>query len=162
MRQWWLGLEQRERRTLILGVSALAVILAYFLLWRPAHLGATRAATKLRQEEALLTWMQRAAAEARQLQQSGGGSSATNGQSLFALADQSARAAGLADAIRRVEPSGADHVRISLQDAAFDRVVTWLGGLSAKQGVAVDAATIRQGKAPGKVNAQLVLKGPAQ
>lgn len=162
MKQWWLGLEQRERRTLILGASVLAVILAYFLLWRPAHHGAVRAATKLRQEQALLSWMRAAAAEARQLRGTNGAVQTANGQSLFALADQSARAAGLADAIRRVAPSGTGHVRISLQNAAFDRVVAWLGTLSAKRGVSVETATIRQGNAPGKVNAQLVLKGSGQ
>jgi len=165
MKQWWDNLQASERRTLTLGGIALAVILFYFMIWLPGHQGAAMLEQQVTEARRLKSWMQQASAEARAL----GAAAApaptpggNGGQGLFALADQSARQAGLANAIRRVEPSGNNRVRVNLEQASFDDMIRWLATLKTRHGVEVDNITVRAANAAGRVNVQLMLEGPAQ
>lgn len=161
-RQWWSGLEPRERRTLTLGGIALAIILYVFVLWLPAHRGAERLETRLTEQRTLLAWMQQAAAEAQSLRAAGGGNVVgTGNQALFSFVDQSAREAGLASALRQVEPSGENQVRVALQQASFDVLIGWLATLKSRHGVEASGLSVRRTDTPGLVDAQLVLETPA-
>jgi general secretion pathway protein M len=162
-RQWWNGLEARERRTLAYGGVALAIILYVFLIWLPAHRGADRLETRLTEQRALLSWMQQAAAEAQSLRgaDDSGTAVGTGGQALFSFVDQSAREAGLADALRQVEPTGDRRIRVTLQQANFDVLMHWLARLQSRHGVDTSALSVRRTDAPGLVDAQLVLESQA-
>lgn len=161
-RQWWNGLEARERRTLTLGAVALAVIVFVFAIWLPAHRGAEAQAARLADRRVALAWMQQAAAEARLLQAAGGGArTGLGGQSLFSFVDKSARDAGLGSAIRQVEPTEDQRVRVNLQQASFDTVVNWLATLKSRNGIEAEQLSVRRGADAGKVDVQIVLQGPA-
>lgn len=160
-KQWWSGLEARERRTLILGGIALAIILYIFAIWLPAHRKADALEARLAEQQALLAWMQQASAEAQALRAASGGGNTvvgTGNQALFSFVDQSAREAGLADALRQVEPTGDQRVRVTLQKANFDVVMNWLATLKTRHGVDASALTIRRTDTEGLVDAQLVLE----
>jgi general secretion pathway protein M len=163
MKQWWEGLQARERRTLMLGALALGIMFFYFGIWQPTHTRAAALEQQVADQRVLLAWMQQASAEARALQGSAPARSAagTSGQGLFALADQSARQAGLGNAIRRVEPSGNNRVRVNLEQASFDDMVRWLATLKSRHGIEIDTLSVRAGNEPGRVNAQLLLEAPA-
>ena len=162
--QWWTGLEARERRTLLIGGIALAIILYLFVIWLPAHRTVERLETRLTEQHSLLAWMQQAGATAQALRAVGGGNGQIVGignQALFSFVDQSAREAGLADALRQVEPTGEQRVRVTLQQANFDVLMNWLVTLKTRHGVDVSALSVRRGETPGLVDAQLVLESPA-
>lgn len=161
IRQVWEGLETRERRTLLLGAIALAIICYIFVIWLPAHRQADALQARVAEQRALLAWMQQAAVEAQALQAAGANpTAAAGGQSLFSLVDQSARQAGLASALRQVEPSGEHSVRVNFQQASFDALLGWLVRLKTQHGVQASLLSVRSAEAPGRVNAQLVLEGP--
>jgi len=158
--EWWNGLAARERRTLILGAIALAIIFYVFIIWLPAHRQADQLRTRLAEQKATLAWMQQAAAEFRALRGSAAPApTALGGQSLFSLVDQSARQAGLGNALRQVEPTGDKRVRVSLQQASFDSMVTWLATLKNQYGIEATLLSVRPTDSPGQVNAQLELGG---
>lgn len=162
-RQWWAGLEARERRTLLIGGVALVIILYLFGIWLPAHRNAERLEERLAAQRSLLAWMQQADAEAQSLRAGGGGSGQTVGigsQALFSFVDQSAREAGLASALRQVEPTGEQRVRVTLQQANFDVLINWLVTLKTRHGIDTSALSVRRGDKPGLVDAQLVLEAP--
>jgi len=73
------------------------------------------------------------------------------------LVDRTGREAGLGAAIRDQSPSGEHGLRLRLEAASFDVLITWLASLQQQHGVSVDAATIDAGAAPGLVNASLTL-----
>lgn len=161
MKAWWDSLQERERRTLMIGGGALIVILFYFMIWLPGHQGAEQLERDVVEARLLHTFMQQAHREAQTF---GGSTQQTpnangSGQGLFALADQSARQAGLGNAIRRVEPSGENRVRVNLENAGFDDTIDWLVTLHARHGISVDNLTVRTGDAPGRVNVQMQLEG---
>jgi general secretion pathway protein M len=164
LRERWNNLEARERRTLTVGAVALAVILYVFVIWLPAHRNAEALEERLAQQRVLLAWMQQAAAEAQTLKGATGGVQRQDlgDQNLFSFIDKNAREAGLGEAIRQVEPTNDQRVRVSLQRASFDTVIGWLANLKMRYGVEVNQLGLRRGADPGLVDVQLVLEGPAQ
>lgn len=160
MREWWYGLEARERRTLAIGGIALAVILFIFAVWLPAQRGVDEMQAQVEQQRSLLNWMQQSAAEVRALKGSGASAPKTrdSGQALYALADETARKAGLGDSIREVSPSGENRVRVDLQGADFDKLIRWLSGLRKEYGIQASPLSVRETDRPGRVNAQVVLE----
>lgn len=162
VRQWWTGLESRERRTLLIGGAALVVILYVFVIWLPVHRDVDQLQERLAAQRSLLAWMQQTGAEAQALRATGGDQVVgTGNQALFSFVDQSAREAGLASALRQIEPTGEQRVRVTLQQAEFDRLASWLVMLKTRHGVDTNAASIRRGDADGLVDAQLVLEAMA-
>jgi general secretion pathway protein M len=64
--------------------------------------------------------------------------------------------------LQRVEPEGANGVRVWLEQAPFDDVLRWLDKLSTERGVRVTAfATERRAEQPGRADVRVVLEGGA-
>ncbi len=164
MKEWWLGLQARERRTLMIGGVALAITLLYFGLWDPFQSNLKRMEQAVEKNQALLLWMERSAAEVKQLTRAGSGAGnrrATSGRSLLALVDQTAKRSRLGVALKRVEPEGKDAVRVWLEQASFDDMMSWLIQLERKNGITIETITVDRQEAPGRVNARIRFKGPA-
>lgn len=162
MRAWWERLQARERRVLGIGGLVVALLLGYAFLWYPlAHLRATLSTRVARQHEDL-TWMRQHLAQAQELKAQGVRSHADRqGKSLLALADVSARGAGLAGALKRVEPTGGNSVRVSFEIADFDTLMNWLDSLGRDYGVQVTDFSADKVEGLGLVNARATLEDSA-
>ena len=159
MKQWFEGLESRERIMLFAGVIVLAVFLFYGLVWQPFHSGYERLQSTISEQRATALWIQEGAAKVRQLKGAGGmASQGLGGRSLLAVTDSTARAGGLAAAMKRIEPEGRNGVRVWLEGASFDRFVSWLGLLSSKYRINPDSVSMEKGDATGQVNVRLTLQ----
>jgi general secretion pathway protein M len=77
------------------------------------------------------------------------------GQSLVTVIDRTTRDAGLGGSLRGTEPSGISGVRVRLEGASFETLVTWLLRVEREYGLAIPAATLEKTDAPGRVNASL-------
>ena len=82
------------------------------------------------------------------------------GKSLFALADVTARGAGLATALKRVEPTGPKSVRVSFETANFDALIGWIDGLARDYGVQATDLSADRVEGVGLVNARVALEEP--
>lgn len=153
------GLGARERFLLLIGAVLIALVLLYGLLWKPLGDRVASLRATVAEQGALHQWMQATGQEIRQLRGQRRPERAERA-SLLALADRTARERGLGAAIRRVEPEGADKVRIQLEQAPFDDMVVWLEQLVARHGVRIDIITIDARDQPGLVNARLTLHSP--
>jgi general secretion pathway protein M len=162
MRVWWNKLQARERRMLGVGAVVVALLLGYAFAWYPlAHLRATLTTRVARQQEDL-NWMLLHAAQAKDIKTRGANSSADRqGKSLLALADVSARGAGLAGALKRVEPTGGNSVRVSFEIADFDNLINWLDALGRDYGVQVTDFSADKVEGLGLVNARATLEDSA-
>lgn len=158
MKNWWNNLQPREQRVLGIGGIALVLLLGWGVVWEPWQREMARLEHSVAEQEALLAWMRQAASEVKQLRGSGGAATRTNGQSLLALADSTARAAGLAERVNRIQPDGQGTVRVWLDGVAFDAMLLWLDDLR-QYGVSVDGLAVDRESAAGRVNARLVLRG---
>jgi general secretion pathway protein M len=155
LRARWTALAPRERRTLALGGIALALILAYLLVWAPVTRLHHKREVALADARALAVQLEKLAAEVQAHR--GGATPVATSQSLLALVDQTRKASSLTKPPSRLEPEGDSTVRIWMEDAPFDALVRWLGDLQTRYGVRVDAADIERQSGSGLVNARLTL-----
>lgn len=160
---WWAGLQPRERNVLAIGAIVVALLLGWALLWYPLAHARHELSARVARENADLTWMRQAQAQAHALHAQGSrGQVSRQGKSLLALADASARSAGLAGALKRVEPTGNDNVRVTFDVADFDALVNWLDALGRDYGVQVTDLSVDKVEGLGLVNARVTLRDSAR
>lgn len=161
MKDWFYGLEPRERLVLGAGAAVLALVLVYALIWDPLAGRYRQLQERVASQQETLIWMQQAAIRIKALRGAApGGGRGLGGRSLMAVVDQSARAGGLADSIKRIEPDGTKGVKVWLEGAAFDPMVIWLGDLARNYGVEAGSLSIEP-QGAGRVNARLTLSEPS-
>ena len=103
-------------------------------------------------------WMEQAGARYQKLADRGDtASSGAGNEALYALADRTAREAGLGDAIQGVTPEQDNRVRVNLSGVGFDAMVQWLATLRRDFQVRTATASFERIAEPGQVNARLVL-----
>ncbi len=158
---WWQGLTGRDRRMLAIGGVVVAVLLGWAFVWYPLTRAREQLQTRVERQRGDLAWMRQASGELVALRANGArGQVDRQGKSLFALADITARGAGLGGALKRVEPSGPKSVRVSFEGASFDALIGWVDSLGSAYGVqATDLAADRV-DGIGLVNARVVLEEP--
>ncbi len=159
IRAWWQGLQTRERRVLIAGGCLVAIILAWALVWYPLARARGDLTADLNRQRSDLAWMRQAMTRVQALHKRGDrGQVSRQGKSLLALADVSARGAGLGQALKRVEPTGGNSVRVTFEIANFDALVNWLDALARDYGVQVSDLSVDKVPGIGLVNARVTLQ----
>ena len=163
IRAWWNELQARDRRVLLIGGGVVAVLLVWALVWIPLSRARASLTASVTQQRADLAWMRQALAQARALGAQGArGNVARQGKSLLALADATARADGLGDALKRVEPTGPASVRVTFEIADFDTLANWMGALARDYGVTVTDFSADKAEGLGLVNARVTLQDAKQ
>jgi len=160
VKDWFLGLEPRERRLVTAGGVVLALLLVYLVVWEPLAARYRQLQDSVAQQRETLAWMQQAAAQVKALQRSvPGGGRGLAGRSLLSVVDQSARAGGLGAALKRLEPDASKGVKVWLEGVSFDQMILWLGNLSRQYQVEVASLSIEP-QGAGRVNARITLLEP--
>ncbi|MGA8277753.1 MAG: type II secretion system protein M [Rhodanobacteraceae bacterium] len=157
--QWWRNLAVRERRVFGSGAVIVVALLGWAFIWHP--LAARRAALleSTRADRDALAYVRVATAEVDHLRAAGVRSrSGRQGKSLLALADATARGAGLESALKRVEPVGSRSVRVTFEVASFDALMRWLEDLSRDYGVEASDFSADRADGIGLVNARVTLE----
>ena len=158
---WWQTLPRRDRSTLAIGGLVVALLLGWSFVWYPLARAREQLQQRVERERGDLAWMQQASGELTTLRAKGTrGQVDRQGKSLFALADVTARGAGLATALKRVEPTGPRSVRVSFETANFDALISWVDALSRDYGVQATDVSADRVEGIGLVNARVVLEEP--
>jgi Type II secretory pathway, component PulM len=142
-------------------IAAVALLLmGIYMVWQSFSTRLTRLEQSVGEQRAQLRWMENAAAEIRALRGTAAGPAALpHGQSILAVVDSSAKQAGLGEALSRVEPTGDKGVRVWLDHALFNDLVSWLFTLHHTYSVGVNTVSLERGDSPGQVNIRLTLEG---
>jgi general secretion pathway protein M len=157
--KWWQGLQTRERQMIAFGGIACALLLGWAFAWHPLSRARADLRTQVERERSDVAWMRAASAQAGELHAQGARSHVERqGKSLLALADVTARATGLSGALKRVEPTGGNSVRVSFDVANFDMLVDWLTQLARDYGVRVSDLSVDKVEGLGLVNARVTLE----
>ena len=145
MRAWWNGLAEREQRLVAIGGFAVVLMLGWAFVWHPLVVKRAELRDAVDAQQRDLAFVRVAAADVDRFRASGKqGRRDRQGRSLLALADASARDAGLEGALKRVEPVGAASVRVSFEVARFDALIAWIEGLTRDYGIeAIDVSADR-------------------
>ncbi len=156
LRAWYDGLEQREQRTVAGGGIALAFLILLLGILMPLHSAVSNLGERNATKREDLAWMQMNAPEIRA---AGAQLPADTGEAPVVLIDRVGREAGLAGALRGTQPSGTG-VRVQLEAAPFDTLVTWLATLDERYGFAIESITVDRAARPGVVNASITFAPP--
>jgi general secretion pathway protein M len=171
---WWGQRNQRERLFLGSGAGLLVLLLCYVFFWLPFQDNLSGLRESIVRQRSDLARMQQLAGEIRYLEKrvpnpaapsspAGGSQTATaSNPSLPTLVDQSARAAGLAGSLKRVEPQTDGSLQVQFEQTGFDMLLHWLDSLLQEHGIGVVNVIVSKQDVPGRVNARLVLQRPGK
>lgn len=154
--RWYGALAPRERRMVVVGAAAVALLIVYLAVVEPLAQRRAQLEQGVAAQRTLLAWMNEVGDRVR----TAGPQRVGNGDSLFATVDRSVRATALAGSVQRVQPEGQQTVRVWLDNAPFDELVRWVGMLDREHSVVVSALTAERTQASGMVNARLTLERP--
>ena len=159
MKTWWAGLAPRERVILGIGSLVLAVVVIYLMIWEPMVSQRQQVRADISALSADLAWMQQVERQvkrqaAQQGNQPGIGSA---GGSVLTLIEVSARAAGVNEALERVQPEG-QGARVWFTETGFDALLHWLAELEQRHGLQVSQLAVDAGDAPGTVTARIMVE----
>ena len=155
LRAWYEGLAPRERRLVIIGAAAIALMLIWFAVVSPIRSAHSRLLNDVQQKRQLLALINRSAGRLQSAGSSMGHLKA--GESVFAATSAAIQSSPISGAVQRLEQTQDGGVRLSLSGVSFDALVQWLGTLSRQDGIVATRATIQQGNDPGTVEATLTL-----
>lgn len=156
MKIWWAGLAARERMVLGGAGVILVLMLIYLVVWEPIAVQREQVRTDISMLSADLVWMQQVAGQVKryadlQTNQSGTGPA---GGSVLTLIEVSARAAGLNEALERVQPEE-QGARLWFAEIGFDGLLRWLGELEQRHGLQISQLAVDAGNTPGMVTARI-------
>ncbi len=159
MNLWWEHLSARERFLVAGGTVLTVVLLLYALVWQPFQTSRNRLRHSVAEQRADLIWMHQTATEIKHLNDVSHTRPVSDGRSLLTLVDQTARAAGLSGALKRVAPQGDDKLSVQLDAVEFDQIIPWLGVLERDYRVTIVNLSMDRTASPGRVNARVILQG---
>lgn len=160
-KRYWDERSATERRALLLAAAVLSPLVAYFLLWQPAHMATGKLTASLPLMRTQAEHVKLEAAEAETLRHSAH-PAVLDANALKAAVLDSAAHNQLSDAITSVETQEPNAVRIALPAVSFEQWLAWLRALQQEQHIRVDAASVTALPQAGqvKVNATLTNGGP--
>jgi general secretion pathway protein M len=158
MKAWWNRLQPRERILLGAAAAVVALTLLWILVWEPLNASRQALRDELAAQQALLDWLERIEPQVEQLRREDRGGRSLDGRSPLAVVDQSARAAGLAAALKRIEPGAGGEIRVSFEQAAFVELMTWLETLIQTRPLVVVRFEASRGNQSGRVDSLVVLR----
>lgn len=153
MKLWFFSLQPRERVMVAAGTFVVLLTALYMLIWEPLQVGHQRAVEDIDRKTRLVN-------QARVLLPSDSGPSGPTrdrNQSLTVLVATTVNANGLANAYKSSSPSGNNGLRVSLENASFDAILTWLSVLESEYSIRVDASSVTRRPQAGRVDASIVL-----
>jgi general secretion pathway protein M len=158
MKDWFLGLEPRERLAVTLGSVVVLVLVLWGLVIAPLYSASALADSRIETKRNTLAFLRGAAAELAAGAEHPAARPDLAGQSLVVIVDRSAREAGLGASLTRNQPVGDDGIRVRLENASFDALARWLAALNAGSGLSIESASFDRAPDEGRVNASLVFR----
>ena len=165
MKHWWQNLQQREQQLITAGTLALILVILWAFVWLPYQQKRVELQSQISSREQQLIELSQISAHVQALRKIGQpgqlaqNTKARGTRSLLQVTDESARAAGLAAALKRIEPDTENMVQVWLEGADFDKLAGWLELIDAQYAISVESASINRPSAniSGAVNAHITL-----
>jgi general secretion pathway protein M len=154
---WYATLQPREQRVVTVGAVALALIILILGILMPLQsaVSSARQGNEIRRED--LAWMK---VNANEIRSGGADIPQDTGEAPMVLVNRLGREVGLGGALRGTQPNTSGGVRVQLESASFDTLVTWLDTLDRRYGLAIESITVDRTPSPGLVNASISFSQP--
>lgn len=156
----WQALNARDQGVVLLGVVVAVPMVLYLAIWQPISSAQGKALEAERAMAQQLDEVRQLAAQLRTRPAASGAASSTQRLAPLSAIEAAAREFALTGALKRREAEGGNGVRVVFESASADALLRMLESLALKHGLQVTAAQIDPAS-PGRVNAQISLKGDA-
>ena len=155
MTEWLRQLAPREQAVLGAGALLAVLVVAWTFVWMPLERGTADLSESVAAKTRLLVDLRRAA----ELESTSSAGAATSSQNLMLVLDEVARPLGLVLSNQTLQEGG-QALRLTLSDASFDALISWLIELQLEHGVAAATAAIQPSATgtSGLVRATLTLE----
>jgi len=153
----WDSLSAAEQKTIRRGALLLLPLLAYGLLWQPAHDALPKLQTTLPSLRAQVAQMAMQAGEVQDLRQRAQ-LAVLDSNALKSAVERSAEASGLS---LIVTPGEQNSVHISAETLSFEHWLQWLHTIGRTQHIRVSTAMLSASSVPGMVKIQATLSNGA-
>ena len=158
MKEWFSKLTVREKHMVQVALVVVTFLFVYMVVIEPIASSYSKNKTNVEKAHETIVWMNAAAQEIKQLQGNKNiGAAVRDKQSILTLVDSSARKAGLAKVMKRVQPESDTGVRIWFENVEFDALIMWLAELESGQGLSVNEINVEQSESIGLVNVRVFL-----
>ena len=145
---WWNSLAARERVAVLVGSMGVLLVLLYLVLWMPLARNTTALHNRIGQQQQDLAWMQTAAKRIKQLQQTPAHSGGRG--SLLSIVEKTLTDNGLKTSLQRMEPDGANKVKVWLNRSNFDQFIRFIGRLEQAHGINITSASLVPSQSGGR------------
>ncbi|MEM9384967.1 MAG: type II secretion system protein GspM [Pseudomonadota bacterium] len=152
MKEWFEGLEARERWVLVIGSIIAVISILFGGIISPLFGAVDKHQASVREQTRLLQWIQ--ANQGRAVSRPGDGP--VNGSAVTELSRQ-VRSAGLQAYLEQSRPNGNNGVRAEFREAPFDELIKLLGNLESSASLRVVDAAVQPGDVPGTGNFRITL-----
>jgi len=161
IKQWYNSLPSKEQ-WMVSGTGILIIItLFYLVVWEPLHVSLETEQQKQNSQKEILFWMQQAATEVKSLRSSGRRNTVRDRNKPTSLIiEQTINNAGLKSSVTKIESSGKNGARVTLNEASFNQILVWLNTLATHNAIQVVSANIERASKPGRANARLTFERP--
>ena len=157
MKQWYAGLNSRERLIVSGGVIVLGFIFVYLLIWEPLVSKRAQLQTSVEAQRNTYVWMQSAASQIKKLSGRSNARKKHTG-SLLGTINKTAKTTLRGAILKRVEEDRQQGVRVWIERVAFDDLMRWLGQIQQQYGIRVSSIVSERHTKTGRVNARLILQ----
>ena len=159
MRVWFESLQQREQLFVGVGGIFVALTLMWAMLWLPLDNGHETLRTNVANWQQSLGELQPLRAAIQSGAQPRAPVTEDSNQTPVVVVDQTLRARGLNGSLKRRQPTP-NGIRVEFENVAFDELVLWLGDLSTRYSMEVQAGSmsVASRAGAGRVNASLTLE----
>lgn len=154
--EWLAERTPRERMIVILGSALGALILLYVLVIEPAAQAIDAREQRVHALRQQSEWMNRVAAEARNLSTQGARTRSGGGRPAYVVVETSLQRSKLPAPQRIAPTSEGDGARLEFEQVPFDALVLWLARVRDQHGLKVARARIERGE-NGQVRSGLAL-----
>lgn len=152
LKQWFVNLEKREQRMLVIGAIAVVFYLIYGVMYRGLVDARDKLAYQNAQQQESLAWMKGAVQVINSLQH-GQPKQDVSGKSLAQLAEASAKDAGIR--ISRFQPNADTDAQLWIERENFNGVLVFLNRMESSYGLQLEDVSITSANSPGIVNLRL-------
>jgi general secretion pathway protein M len=156
LRRRYIALQPREQRMVGIGAVAVGFLILAGGVVLPLQTAVSTALKRAETKRADLAWMR---VNAPEIQAGRATVMADSTEAPVVVVDRVGRESGLGSALRGTQPSG-NGVRVQLEAAPFDALVTWIASLDQRYGLAIESITIDRADKPGVVNANITFAPP--
>jgi general secretion pathway protein M len=157
MKNWWLGLNLREKQTFSIGILLVLMFLIYEIVFAPLDNSVEELRHKIHNNQSLLKWMQGTDDRIKTLEKNHQPVDNNENMSLLSVVQNGINDSSFAQNVLQLQQSENDSVQLQLKKVSFDSFIQWLTDLCQQHQLLITQMSITPLDGAGSVNTELKL-----